>query len=99
MQVNDNMTTLEDMTYSVGLKKMFERIIYAGDAVYANPGDKNIKLVGQGLFVIKEPIKEEMELVNLCNHDIVLNSPSIDYLSTESYFANPVISMVIQYLG
>lgn len=99
IQTNNNMTTLQDRTYSVGFKKVAERIIYAGDAIYANPTDQNIKLVGQGLFVIKEPIKEEMELVNLSNHDIILNSPSIDYLDTDSYFANPVISMVIQYLG
>ena len=96
---SSNLNTLEEKTISVGFKKVFEKIIYAGDAVYANPNDLSVKLVGQGLVVINDPIKEEMELVNLSKHDITLNTPPLEYLKTESYYANPIVSIIIQYLG
>ncbi len=83
---------------SVGFKKVNSPIVYAGgSAWYFN--DPTIRIVSQGLFVVGDPLNEELELVNLSNQSIILNTPLLDNINSESYYSNPVVTIVIQYLG
>ncbi len=83
---------------AVGFKKVYEKIVYVGGSSWYT-GESNIKIVGQGMVVISDPVKDYMELVNMSSVPLTLNTPSIDTVSTKSYFVNSVLTMLIQYLG
>ncbi len=83
---------------SVGFRSVGTEIVYAGDSSnYANQA--TVALIGQGIFLIADPSTEKMELVNLSKQTITLNSPSIDHVSSSSYYTNPILTILIQYLG
>ena len=83
---------------SVGFKKVNEDIIYAGgSAWYMN--EPSLSIVGQGLFVISDTDNDKIELVNMSKNNLILNTPSIFDTLSNSYHVNPIITIVIQYLG
>ena len=79
---------------SVGFKKAYESTVYAGNTVYANSTTPTL-IVGHGMVNLPYG-KEVFELVNLGKTPFVLASPSGNYLYSESSFANPVVSIMIQ---
>ncbi len=83
---------------AVGFRKVGENIIYAGDSAWYKE-EPTTKLVGQGVFLIANPEQEPMELVNLSKKELILNTPLVEKTLSDSYFLNPVVSMLIQYLG
>ena len=83
---------------SVGFKKVDSPIVYAGGSSFYTYGP-TVKIISQGLFVVSDPLKDELELVNLSKQSIYLNSPLIDSINSNSYFSNPVVTIVIEYLG
>lgn len=87
-----------DDIIAIGLKKIGEPIIYAGGSVWYN-ADHNVRITGQGIFVIGNTNTEIIELVNLSKQPIILNTPLLQDTLSESYFINPVVSMIIQFLG
>ncbi len=81
---------------SIGLRRVGEETIYAGSSRFIY--DSQItQLVGQGLFVISD-VSQQVELVNLSKGTIYLKSPSIDNINTRSYVANPLVSVIFEYL-
>lgn len=60
--------------------------------------DEPSQLIGQGIIAV-EDISNAYELVNLGPQTIYLNSPSLDDISSGSYFTNSLITIVIEYLG
>lgn len=83
---------------SVGFKKINEDIVYAGGSSWYTT-DPSVKIVGQGMFIVSEPYKDELELVNMSKDTLLLNTPFLQYTISDSYFVNPVVSILIQYLG
>ena len=83
---------------SIGYRKANSPIVYAGGSSWYNT-EANVRIIGQGLFIVGDPAVDEFELVNLTKNQINLNSPSIDNIATKSYYANPVVTLVVQYLG
>lgn len=83
---------------AVGFKKVNEEIVYVGGCTWYTPGPA-VRVIGQGLIIIKNPDLEELELVNMSTKSIVLNTPYLENTLSDSYYVNPVITMVIQYVG
>ncbi len=94
---DDNYTTDQDIV-AIGVKKVGEDIVYAGSSNWSYD-DKVVQLVGQGMFVVADENTEKLEIVNMSQRSIYLNSPSIDYLSSYSYIVNPLLTVIIEYLG
>ncbi len=87
----------EEDFIAIGLKKVNENIIYAGASNFVY--DSNIiQLVGQGILIIGD-IAEVVELVNMSKKTIYLDTPKIENTTASSYFINPIVSLVIEYLG
>ena len=83
---------------SIGFKKTNENIIYAGGTSWLKD-EPSTTIVGQGMFVIKDPQNEEFELVNTTKDLIYLTTPLLENTTSESYYINPVVSILIEYLG
>ncbi len=83
---------------AIGFKKTNENIVYAGGSSWY-VSETNTKIIGQGLFIISNPDTEMMELVNMSKTTLNLNTPLLDYTTSDSYFVNPVLTIIIQYLG
>lgn len=83
---------------AIGFKKINEQIVYAGNSSWYG-GEPTIKIVGQGMFLIADYESEKMELVNMSKQSITLNTPLLDSTTSQSYFVNPVVTIIIQYLG
>lgn len=83
---------------AIGFKKVNESTVYAGGTVwYAS--EHAVPIIGQGIFVIGNPETEKMELVNMSKQTINLKTPYLANTTSGSYFINPIVSIVIQYLG
>ncbi len=83
---------------SVGFKNVGKKYVYAGGSSWYE-NEKNVKIVGQGMFVVSDIVKDYFELVNTSPNDLILNAPSIDSVASQSYFVNPLVTILIQYLG
>ena len=88
----------DDDVVAVGFKKVNEQIVYAGGSSWFG-NEPNTKIIGQGMFIIKNTESELMELINMSKHSINLNTPSIGNTTSQSYFINPLVTILIQYLG
>lgn len=82
---------------SLAFKKVGQEIVYAGGSSWYTP--HMTKVIGMGMFIIDDPMSEEMELLNVSPKTIYLNTPLIENTISSSYFVNPVITIIIQYLG
>ncbi len=83
---------------SVAFKKVNQNIVYAGGSSWYSSA-LSARIVGQGVFIIANPDTEEMELINTSKKIMYLNTPSIEDTISDSYFVNPVLTIIIQYLG
>lgn len=82
---------------SVGFRKVDDEIIFAGGSAWVY-NEKSVQLTAQGLFIVSD-ISEPFELVNMTKRTIYLNSPKILNTITDSYFINPIVTIIIQYIG
>lgn len=82
---------------SVAFKKSGENIVYAGGSSWYT--SHTVRVVGQGIFIVANPTTEEMELINTSKNTMYLNTPALEDTTSSSYFVNPVVTMIIQYLG
>ncbi len=81
---------------SLGFKKIDEDPVYVACSVWGSTSMSSV-LVGQG--IINLPYSKQLfELVNLSKVSISVQSPGLNYLSTESSFASPVVSIMIEAL-
>lgn len=94
---NDTFDETNDV-FAVGFKKVSDRIVYAGGSSWFK-NEPSIKIVGQGMFVIADTTRDYMELVNMSKFPITLKTPSIDSTTSQSYFVDPLLTILIQYLG
>ena len=83
---------------SVGFKNVIQKSVYAGGSSWYE-NEKNVKIVGQGMFIVSDIVKDYFELVNTSKNDIILNAPSIDSVASQSYLVDPLVTILIQYLG
>ena len=79
---------------SIGFKKLYEETIYAGNSVIGNT-TVPASIVGQGIINLTYD-KELFELINLGKYPIYLQSPDSQYISSQSSFANPIVSIIIE---
>ncbi len=86
----------EENIISIGFKKSGESTIYAGNSIWSN--NNVISITAQGIFIVADS-NEEWELVNLGKNSIYLKSPKIENTISDSYFLNPLVSIIIQFLG
>lgn len=82
---------------SIGFRKVDDIIIFAGASKWIND-ETATQISGSGLFIVSD-ISEPFELVNLTKRTIYLTSPKIENTITDSYFINPIVTIVIHYLG
>lgn len=82
----------------LGFKLVGTDNIYVGDSQWIFFDEPSVKLVGQGIISV-ENIANAYEIVNISNRTIYLSTPDIKSLDTNSYFANTLISVTIEYLG
>ncbi|MBP3635893.1 MAG: hypothetical protein J6J17_05550 [Bacilli bacterium] len=82
---------------SIGFRRVDDGVIYAGASEWIND-EASHQIVANGLFVV-DNVATPYELVNFSNRTIYLNSPGIENLGLPSYFLNPVVTILIQYLG
>lgn len=95
----ENGTTFNPKTdfISVGFRKVDEDTIYAGASQYIY-NQSAVTLNSQGLIVIGN-VNDTVELVNFAKRSLYLDSPRLENTLTDSYHINPVVSLVIEYLG
>lgn len=82
---------------SLGFKKVGTDNIYIGTSQFTTE-EIPIQLVGQGIIAINNTT-DLYELVNLTDQNIYLDSPDLPNISSTSYFTNPLLTIVIEYLG
>lgn len=82
---------------SIGFKETDTDNTYIGTSEWVFNGEP-ILLNGQGIISVPDTNKN-YELCNLSKETIFLNSPDIRDISSSSYFINPLITIIIDYLG
>lgn len=82
---------------SVGLRRQNEKTIYVGGSTWAT-ANPTVHVIGQGAIVVGSP-NEVWELVNLSPKPIKLLTPTLEDTTSESYYANPVVTLIIQFLS
>lgn len=82
---------------SVGFRLTGTEQIYVGVGEWIFNGEAQ-ELYASGLLSVVNTT-DTYELANLGKYTIYLNTPSIENISSISYFSNPLITIVIEYLG
>lgn len=82
---------------SVGFKQTNTDDVYVGVGEWVFNGEA-VELVAQGIISVPNP-NNKYELVNLSKETIYLNTPDIKNIASISYFSNPLVTMIIEYLG
>ena len=82
---------------SVGLRQNNTDNVYVGIGEWVYNGEP-VELHAHGIIAVTDT-NTLYELANLGNSTIYLSTPDIRDLSTKSYFANPLVTMVVTYLG
>lgn len=82
---------------SLGFRKVGTDDIYIGTSGYVTD-EVAVQFVGQGIIAVND-ITALYELVNLSKQNIYLKTPDLPNITTSSYFANPLLTIVIEYLG
>ncbi len=82
---------------SIGFRQVNDTIVYAGASTWDTNFDV-IQLVGQGLFVVNQ-LTEKYELVNMSKYNLYLMGPKVENTITDSYYVNPLVTIIIEYLG
>ena len=81
----------------VGLRQNNTDNIYVGVGEWVYNGEP-VELHAHGIVAVTDT-NTLYELANLGNSTIYLSTPDIRDLSTKSYFANPLVTLVVTYLG
>ena len=76
---------------SLGFKKVGTDDVYIGASGFV-PDEIAIQLVGQGIISVND-------VVNLSKQNIYLKTPDLPNIGSTSYFSNPLVTIVIEYLG
>lgn len=82
---------------SVGIRPVNTDNIYIGVSKW-NENNTPEVITTEGMLVINNT-SLEYALINLSPSEIILNSPDLKNLKTNSYFSNSVVTMIIEYLG
>lgn len=82
---------------SVGFRQINTDNAYIGVSQFVYNAEP-VQLLGQGIIAV---IDKEItyELINLGKYPIYLLTPDIANIATTSYFSNPLVTIVIEYLG
>ncbi len=91
----DQVSALESANIiSIGFRKLYESTVYAGNTVWGSKTTPTT-IVGHGIVNLTYP-NQLFELVNLGKYPIFLQSPKTESLGTDSSFANPIVTIMIQ---
>ena len=82
---------------SIGFRKVNSDSIFIGASQY-NTNEISSLLVGQGILSIADTT-DLYELVNLSKQSIYLRTAKLENINSDSYFASPLLTIVIEYLG
>ena len=82
---------------SLGFRLINTDNVYIGTSQWVF-NETAIQLVGQGIISVNNTANL-YELVNLSKRNIHLNSPDLINTISGSYFTNPLVTIVIEYLG
>ena len=82
---------------SVGFRETNTDHIYVGVGEFVYNGEP-VELSATGIVAVVDTAVT-YELANLGKYTIYLETPDIQNISSKSYFANPLVTMVIDYLG
>lgn len=82
---------------SIGFRQSQTEQIYIGVGEWVFNGEAQ-ELYAQGIISVIDTT-DTYELANLGKYTIFLNTPSIENIESISYFSNPLITIVIEYLG
>lgn len=82
---------------SIGFKLVGTDNIYIGGSEWVFNG-KAIELYAQGIISVVNT-NNKYELVNLGKSSIYLNTPDLNNIASSSYFSNPLVTIVIDFLG
>lgn len=82
---------------SIGFKQTGFDNAYVGVGEWVFNGEA-VELVAQGIISVAN-LNSSYELSNLSKQPIFLHSPDIKNINSISYFSNPLVTMVIEYLG
>ena len=82
---------------SVGVRQNNTDNIYVGVGEWFYNGEP-VELHAHGIVAVTDT-NTLYELANLGNSTIYLSTPDIRDLSTKSYFSNPLLTLVVTYLG
>ena len=82
---------------SVGFRKINTDEVYVGVGEWVFNGEA-IELIASGVISVVDT-HSLYELANLSIKTIYLNTPDIRNISSSSYFSNPLVTMLIEYLG
>lgn len=82
---------------SLGFKKVGTDDVYIGTSQWVL-NETAIQLVGQGIISVNDTT-QLYELTNLSKRNIQLLTPDLKNTISQSYFTNPLLTIVIEYLG
>lgn len=78
---------------SIGFRNLSSKAIYAGCSLKNNSTNATCLT---GIGIIDVAIPDWFQLVNVGKNSIIIESPSVDNLGTDSSFKNPLVSIIIQ---
>lgn len=82
---------------AIGLRLLDTDNVYIGASKWSY-NEERTQLVAQGILSVNNPANL-YEIANLGNERICLDTPDLKNMTTNSYFVNPYINIVIEYLG
>lgn len=82
---------------SVGFREVNTDNVYVGLGAFVYNGESMLLSTSGIISVVDTSVM--YELANLGKYTIYLESPDINNILSNSYFANPLVTMVIDYLG
>lgn len=82
---------------SLGFREVGTDNIYIGASAW-NYDEVAVQVYSQGILAINDTSKL-YELVNLGKETLYLSSPDLKDISSKSYFTNPLVNILIEYLG
>lgn len=82
---------------AIGLRLVGTDNVYIGASKWSY-NEERTQLVAQGILAVNNPANI-YEIVNLGNERICLDTPDLKNMTTNSYFVNPFVNIVIEYLG
>ncbi len=93
---NDNFNPDNDFI-SLGLRLIDTDNVYIGASKWIYNNEYNT-ITGQGILAVNDT-NNIYELVNLSKEKVYLNTPDIINIKSISYFTNPLVNVIIEFLG